>query len=291
MKILVTGGSGFLGSHVAEALSAAGHAVTIFDAAPSPWLLDGQTMVVGDILDADALAAAVSGVEVVFHFAALADIGHTQRDPLNTARINILGTLGLLEAARQAGVRRFVFASSVYVFSKTGSFYGVSKQSCERFIEMYRSEFGLDYTILRYGSLYGRRAGSTNVIHQMVYDALNRQEISYPGTGEEIREYIHVRDAAALSVEILEEAYANRHLVLTGTERFRVREIMQMIAEIAPGDVALGFAEEQRDSHYTLTPYAFQPQLADKLVRRAFVDLGQGLLDVFHEAAGVPGDR
>ncbi|HNW93643.1 MAG TPA: NAD(P)-dependent oxidoreductase, partial [bacterium] len=156
MKITVCGGSGFLGSHVADALTRAGHTVTVFDKTASPYLQPGQQMIQGDILDGAALAAAVRGADAVYHLAALADIA--ENNPQAIAEANVIGTINLLEACRVAGVRRFIFASSVYVYSDKGSFYRCSKQAAELFIEEYRQRYGLRYTILRYGSLYGPRA-------------------------------------------------------------------------------------------------------------------------------------
>lgn len=282
-KVLVLGGSGFLGSHVADALSAGGYRVTIFDQQVSFAARPGQTVAAGDILDLDALVAAAQGCRYVYHFAGIADIDEASNRPLDTIRINVLGTANALEAARLAGVERFIFASTVYVYSDFGSFYRVSKQSCEQLIEAYSERYQLDYTILRYGSLYGRRADWRNSIWRMISEATSQGSITYRGDPDSLREYIHVEDAASLSVRVLCEEYRNRHLVLTGTERMRVRDLMRMIAEMLPGNVELRFAEGGSNSHYTITPYRFSPKLGHKLVANDFVDLGQGLLDCIAE--------
>jgi len=282
-KIVVFGGSGFLGSHVADTLSDAGYQVVIFDRTKSPYLRDDQEMVIGSITDLDQALDAVKGAVALYNFAAVADIDEAHDNPVRTAEVNVLGAVTLLEAARLAQVKRYVFASSVYVFSESGSFYRASKQGAERFVETYHSRYGLDYTILRYGSLYGPRADRHNGVFRMLRQALNDECITYGGNGEAVREYIHVTDAARLSLQILEAKYANRHLVLTGTERMRVRDVMQMIAEILPGDVKLEFAEGNPVSHYTMTPYAYQPNIGHKLVGTDFVDLGQGLLECIGE--------
>jgi UDP-glucose 4-epimerase len=208
----------------------------------------------------------------------VADIDEAHDRPMKTAEVNVLGAVTLLEAARLADVKRYVFASSVYVFSESGSFYRASKQAAERFVETFHSRYGLDYTVLRYGSLYGPRADEHNGVFRMLRQALTEDRITYGGKGDAIREYIHVTDAARLSVQILEQKYANRHLVLTGTERMRVRDVMQMISEILPREVQLEFASGNPISHYTMTPYAYQPNIGHKLVGTDFVDLGQGLL-------------
>lgn len=278
-KIVVYGGSGFLGSHVADALSDAGYKVVIFDALPSPYIREDQEMVVGDITDLEHASESAKGALALYNFAAVADIDEAHDKPVKTAAVNVVGAVTLLEAARLAGVKRFVFASSVYVFSESGSFYRASKQAAERFVETFHSRYGLDYTILRYGSLYGPRADLHNGLFRMLQQAITSNCITYGGNGDAVREYIHVTDAARLSVQILEQKYANRHLVLTGTERMRVRDVMQMIAEILPNKVKLEFASGNPISHYTMTPYAYQPNIGHKLVGTDFVDLGQGLLE------------
>ena len=278
-KIVIFGGSGFLGSHVADALSDAGFRVVVFDTRESPYLRDDQEMVIGDITNLEQALDATRDALAIYNFVAVADIDEAHDQPLKTAEINVVGAVTLLEAARLAGVRRYVLASSVYVFSESGSFYRASKQAAERFVETYRSRYDVEYTILRYGSLYGPRADLHNGVYRMLRQAIGEQCITYGGNGDAIREYIHVTDAARLSVQILEEKFANRHLVLTGTERMRVRDVMSMISEILPGDIRLEFASGNPISHYTMTPYAYQPNIGHKLVGTDFVDLGQGLLD------------
>ena len=153
-----------------------------------------------------------------------------------TAEINLVGTLQSIEAALSLGITRYLFASTVYVYSDLGGFYRASKQACEAFIEAYGQERGLDYTILRYGTLYGRRAGPTNRIHSMIASAVRSSRISYPGSGEALRDFIHVRDAARITVRTLDPAYIKRHLLITGQERMRVKDVALMIAEILPGE-------------------------------------------------------
>lgn len=280
---VVLGAGGFLGSHVADALSAAGFKVRLFDRQPSPYQRADQEMIVGNLMDLDQVIKATQNASIVYNFAAIADIDEAHNDPLATANINVIGNMHALEAARIAGVRRFVFASSVYVFSESGSFYRASKQAAERFTETYHERYGLDYTILRYGSLYGRRADKRNGIYRMLYEALQKHTITYQGSGEALREYIHVEDAARMSVQILAPEFANRHLVLTGQEKLRVRDVMTMIAEIMPNPVALHFDEANLVHHYQVTPYAFQPRIGRKLVLNEHVDLGQGLIDCIRE--------
>ena len=135
MRILVTGGAGFIGSHVADALTVAGYEVYIYDIVISRYLQGSQKMITGNILDRDLVRETVKGAELVYHFAAMADIAEAKNNPVDSSMFNIMGTMYILDACREFNVRRFLFASTIYVYSDHGSFYRSSKQSCELFIE------------------------------------------------------------------------------------------------------------------------------------------------------------
>lgn len=283
MKIVFFGGSGFLGSHVCDKLSEAGHDVTIVDLRPSPYLRPDQKMVTGSLLDEDLVNTVVSGADAVFDFAGLADIGESNQKPVETARINVLGNVILLEACRKAGVRRYVFASTLYVYGKSGGFYRCSKQACELYIENYHDMFGLEYTILRYGSLYGPRADRRNAINRFVAEALEKGEITYYGAPTALREYIHVEDAALSTVEILGPEYANQNIVLTGDQPMQVGDLFRMIGEMLGREIKINYQHDPNSGHYQITPYAFMPKVGRKMTPHLSTELGQGVLKVMEE--------
>ncbi|MDD5136779.1 MAG: NAD(P)-dependent oxidoreductase [Candidatus Omnitrophica bacterium] len=282
MKVIVFGGSGFLGSHVADALEEAGHKVLVYDIKASPHLRPSQTMIVGDVLDQEKVEKAVKGCDAVYNFAGIADIGEASEKPLESVKYNILGNSIALEAARKARVKRFVFASSLYVYSKAGAFYRSTKQACELLIENYHEVFKLPYTILRYGSLYGPRSDEKNFIHTIIRQALTQKKISRYGDGEEIREYIHVRDAAKGSVEILSDEFANQHVILTGSQQVKVKDVLFMIKEMMDNKIDIEFLAPREDSHYEITPYSFAPKTGKRLVSRTYLDLSQGMLETIY---------
>jgi UDP-glucose 4-epimerase len=279
----VIGGSGFLGSHVCDALSQAGFAVTILDRSPSPWATPAQRVVPGDLLDPAVLDEAIAGCEAVYNFAAISDIDEALDRPVETVRVNILGNVLALEACRRHGVRRYVYASSVYVHSREGGFYRCSKQAAEQYVEEYQRTYGLDYTILRYGSLYGPRSNEHNGLWRIVKHALDTGRVSYQGSAEAMREYIHVEDAARASVAALGEDFRNQHVVLTGQEPMRVMDLLKMLAEILGLPQDVDFVESDYPGHYVRTPYAYQPKLGRKYVPPMHVDLGQGLLQLIED--------
>jgi len=279
MNILVTGGSGFLGSHVADALSDAGHDVTIMDTRPSPWLRDDQSMVVGDILDRGFIDEHVQGKDVVYHFAGIAGIADAKNDPVSTVQVNVLGTTYLLDACVQHGVKRFMFASTVYVYGNHGSFYRGSKQACELLIECYAEARDISFTILRFGSLFGPRANHFNSVASMIESAIQDGAIVRVGDGNEVREYINVLDAARGSVRVLDDEFQNEYVMLTGSNRMTIAEVTSLIREIVGKEVNITFTGEVPEEHYRETPYTFRPRVAKKLVLDYHHEFGQSILD------------
>ena len=177
-----------------------------------------------------------------------------------------------------------MFASTISVYSQQGSFYRVSKQAVEHLIEAYHESYGLDYTILRYGSLYGPRAQKWNGIKKFITRFLNENNFIHAGTGEERREYIHVKDAARLSVEALDPKYSSACLTITGVQTLTSKELLTTINEILGNKIKIEFKPEDRDpDHYSITPYRFTPRMAKKMIPDVFTDLGQGILEMIEE--------
>lgn len=282
MKAIIFGGTGFLGSHVADMLTNDGFEVTIYDLKPSPYLKNNQKMVIGDILDFEKIQKVTKGSDIVYNFAGIADIEEAAADPVQAIHTNVLGNTRILEACRLNAVKRYLFASTLYVYSNLGSFYRASKQSCELIIEAYAERFGLNYTILRYGSLYGPRANSSNWIHGVLKQALTEKKITRYGDGQELREYIHVLDAARLSVKVLSD-YENQYVIITGQQSIKIEDLMTMIKEMFNNKIELEFQPGSNSSHYEITPYTFKPNLAVRILDSHYVDLGQGLLDILHD--------
>ena len=282
-RVLVTGSSGFIGSHVADALEEEFWNVVLFDTVPSKYKSKTQQEFIGDILKPGDIEKAMEGCDLVYHFAAQADLGASSGIPAKTITANIIGTQNVLEAARKHKVKRFMFASTIYVYSELGSFYRVSKQACEKIIEEYQKEFNLNYTILRFGSLYGPRANEFNGIRSFLTQALKNKKIIRRGDGEELREYIHVKDAARLSVLVLNEKYNNKHLIITGNQQIKVKDLLTMIHEIFNSEIEIQFDLEEELHHYEITPYNYKPQVAQKIISDTFYDLGQGILDLIFD--------
>ena len=287
MKIIVTGGGGFLGSHVADELSKRGHNVTIFDKKKSKWLSFGQKMLVGNILNSKKLGAAIKGADVVFQFAALADIDQALKQPINSVNINILGTVKTLELCLKHKVKRFVYASTIYVNSSEGGFYRCSKKAAEDYIEEYNKIRGIDYTILRYGSLYGERSDNTNSVTHIINKAINTGKITYDGSKNFIREYIHVLDAARASADILKDKYKNQHIILTGMKKIKVHDFLKTLAKILKISKKIKFLNEKYTGHYTISPFSYKPKVGKKFAFSSQINFHKGLLKLVNSTKNI----
>jgi UDP-glucose 4-epimerase len=280
-KAVIFGGSGFLGSYVADELHKRGYFVTIADKIQSEYVKKYDFKEI-DVLDFKSVLNAVQGQDFVYNFIAISNLDDAINLPIETIQINVLGNMNILEACRKVGnISRFIYASSAYALSEEGSFYGISKRTSEKIIEEYFKRYGLKYTIIRYGSVYGERGSHNNYIYNLIYTALKTGILEYKGDGEDIREYIHANDTAKLSVDILEnKEFENEHLILTGIEKMKRIELLTMINEILENKLEIVNIDENHLGHYKITPYSFHPTPAKKLVANPFIDLGQGLLDV-----------
>ena len=282
-NILVIGGSGFIGSHTADMLSDEGYNVTIFDQIPSPWLKNNQKMIIGNLQNFDDLDSSMKEIDCVFFFAGISEISQTKSNPYETIDVNILGLTKTIQTALKNKVKKFVYASTMYVYSSHGSFYRASKQAAEIIIEAYQENFGLEFTLLRYGSLYGPRSQNWNGIKRFANQVINEGCIEYPGDGTEVREYIHVKDAAKLSIKALSNEYKNRAITITGQQQIKVSDMLMMLFEISGRKPKIKYLGEKNYFHYGKTPYRYSPKPSMKIIPSEFVDLGQGLLDVIEE--------
>ena len=280
--IIIDGGNSYYKDtqSMADKLSEKGFEVFIFDLLPSEWIRQDQKFIKGSVLDSGSLSKAINDAKFVYHFAGIADIAESKVSPEKTLELNIMGTTNILKACIENNVERFIFASSMYVYSPYGSFYTASKKCSEIIIETFQDEYDLDYTFLRYGSLYGPRAQDWNGLNSFISQIVKNGELNYFGSGEEKREYIHVTDAADLSLEILSKEYANKAITITGLQVFNSKELIDMIFEIAGQEPKVKMNDRKNTDHYIKTPYRYNVKHARKLTPKSFVDIGQGILEI-----------
>ena len=287
MKVTVWGGSGFLGSHVCDILTESGHDVIIADIIESHWLRDKQKMFLGDVTNMSDVVRSIKNSDIVYNFSGIADIGQANDDPFGTIEQNIKGNLNILEAAVQNDIKRYIFASTIYVYSQSGGFYRCSKQAWELYIEEYADKYNLNYSILRFGTLYGPRSNNNNSIYYFIKQALQNEKIIYDGKADSIREYIHVRDAAKVCLDILDDQYSDQHFVITGAQPIKVKNTINMIAEILKKEkLKAEFEQEENSYHYMFTPYSYNPRIGKKFTLPVHIDFGQGIIQLIEQIRG-----
>ena len=278
-KVIVFGGTGFIGSYLMDELLSNGYDAVAADLYPSKYVAN-ENFVKCDILDTTKIDELVKDAHIVYNFAGFANLDDAIANPYKAMELNVMGNLNILEACKKHHVKRFVYASSAYAMSDKGSFYGISKLTSEKLTEEYYKKFGLEFTIVRYGSVYAERDYHNNYIYNLLKEAVDTGKISHSGDGEEIREYIHAADVAKLALDIIEkDAYTNEHIILTGVERMPRKELFEMIKEILGGKIEISLEESGYHNHYKMTPYSFSPTRSKKLVANPYIDMGQGLVE------------
>ena len=277
MRVFVTGGAGFIGSHVARELLAAGHAVTVYDnlstghrSAVPP----GAVFVKADLKNEQRLEEELRGQDAVIHLAALVPVPTSVKRPVDFAENNVVNTVRLLETMRRAGVGRIVFSSSATVYGNPRRLplreddpvatqsnpYGATKVAAEGFVAVYHNLHGFDATVMRYFNPYGPNElcePETHLVPNVIRAALDDEPVPVFWRGEQVRDYIYVEDLARAHVSVL--ALSGLNYFNVGSEKgVKVKEVIQVVTDIVghplriddlgerPGDVPALYASSER---------------------------------------------
>tara|TARA_B100001250_G_scaffold118554_2_gene100660 strand:+ start:8068 stop:8958 length:891 start_codon:yes stop_codon:yes gene_type:complete len=284
-RILVIGGSGFIGSHLADKLSKDGHKVIIFDKKKSKYINPEQIFIKGDILNIKKLNEAVKKVNIIFHFGGIANIEYSKNNPKECLEANIIGTNNLLNIiSKMKNKPKIFFGSTLYIYSNYGSFYRISKEACEKLIYEYARDYQINYLILRFGTVYGTRSDINNSIFHYITKILSHKKNSalrFKSSGNELREFIHVKDVANICSDLIykKNNEMNKSFIITGLDKFKVSEIIELIMEIADKKTKVLFSKNN-SNHYRLTPYSSKIEITEKIVPKTYVDIGSGILDI-----------
>jgi UDP-glucose 4-epimerase len=260
-KVVVTGGSGFIGSHVVDALVEAGHQVTVVDHRVRPHRPDVAFEDI-DLMDVSSVLAATRGAEHIFHLAAVSNVNYAFKYPVYTTALNVVGTANVLEAARLNGAKRFYLASTVWVYNgapndhaadeKTpfyldgaGHIYTSTKMASEMVVHNYGQLYGVPFTVLRYGIPYGPRMREELLIPIFIRKALLREPLTIAGKGEQYRKFVYVRDMADAHVLAMKDVGANKTYNLEGERKVTVREVAEGIRTVLGDDVRIEYGPER----------------------------------------------
>jgi len=276
MKILVTGGAGFIGTHVTKLLLDDNHQVVVLDnlsCGHKDQIDPRAKLIVADIKDPQKTKAALADADAVIHMAGLIIVPESVAEPQKYCDNNVLGTISLLESMRQTGVKKIIFSSSACVYGTPDKLpikedapvrpdnpYGACKTSIEAFLQTYHANFGFDSTILRYFNPYGPgelHDPETHAIPNFIKATLAKKPIPLYWQGQQIRDFIYIQDLARAHTDVLKLSGFN--IFNIGTEKgIRVKDVVNEIFEIVgykvpiddlgkrPGDVHANFASSQK---------------------------------------------
>jgi UDP-glucose 4-epimerase len=306
MKYLVTGGAGFIGSHITRILLERGNQVRILDNFSSGKRenlkgLDVE-LIEGDLRDASKVVEAVKGIDIVFHEAAFVSVAESMEKPLECLDVNVTGTSIVFEAARKAGVKRVVIASSAAVYGDSEVYplsedsplrqlspYATSKRIDEKYAELFTNYFGLEVAALRYFNVYGPRQRPDSMyaaaVPIFIRRMLDNKPITVYGDGGQTRDLVNVRDVVQANLLASEHPAAPGKIfnVCTGVET-RLLDLLDILYEIFPNAPKHVHAEPRAGDIYRSigTP----KKIVETLGFKPNVTLAEGLKEAVEEMRG-----
>ena len=263
MKIIVTGGSGFIGSHVVDVLTDQVHDVVIYDL-EMPRYGQSCAFVRGDVRDVDRMVQVMEQGDIVYHLAAEANVNRFYESPLYSNDITANGTLAVLEAARRAKAARVILASTEWVYGSLPEaggdsitedtpcagnpdhLYTSSKIASEMFCRNYHALYGVNYTVMRYGIPFGERARPETVTPIFIGRILRGEPITIHGDGSQSRQFIYVKDLARGNAACARSAAENQVFNINGKTRISVLQIVQTLEKILGKKAELEFVEDRK---------------------------------------------
>lgn len=266
MKVLVTGGAGFIGSHIVDKLVELKHRVCTIDNLATGNRVNinkGATFYKCDITEIEKLRLVfqVERPEIVIHHAAQIDVQASIKNPVFDAKNNIIGTINILECCKDYGVRKIIYPSSAAAYGEPEylpvdekhplepiSFYGISKHTPTHYIKAYSALYELKYTIFRYSNVYGMRQdakGEGGVVSIFVDKLLKNQSPFIFGNGEQTRDFIYVKDVASANILALDKA-DNEIMNISSNKTTTVNMLFKMMRDIAGSDVKAIYKEARK---------------------------------------------
>lgn len=281
MKILVTGGGGFIGSHLVDLLLKHEHIVTVLDNFSTgkrsnlPQDHSQLQIIEGDIRNAATVFQVAKGCDAIAHLAAVASVQASVDDPIGTHEVNLVGTVNLLEAAKQHSIKRFVFASSAAVYGNTEVMpvseatplspltpYAADKLASEYYIDFYRRQYGLSPVVFRFFNIFGPRQDPSSpysgVISIFMQRAINDQPMTVFGDGEQSRDFVYVADLVQLLADAVEKqnphhlpmnvgngSQTNLNQLLDLIREFSGKKLDVSYEEFRPGDINHSLADNR----------------------------------------------
>ena len=276
-KCLVTGASGFIASHLVDYLSQKGFLINLFDQKKPKYKFKNQKFYLADIKDLKALEKATKKVDILFHFAASADLINSNKYPFLAIDNNITGTVNVLKACVKNKIKKIIFASSIYAISEQGEIYSRTKLASEMIIESICKKYNIKYVILRFGTVYGERANKFNTVKNFIDQAKKNKKIFRNTQGKELRSYINVKDVIKIIFLLNQKRFENNYYNIFGNKKITVRKLLNIIKDKMPGTKIFYSKKDNRRFNYKTNPFTYKLRKGKAVKLENYINLEEGL--------------
>ena len=276
-KCLVTGSSGFIASHLVDYLSQKGFLISLFDQKKPKYKFKNQKFYLGDIKDLKALEKATKKIDILFHFAASADLINSNKYPFLAIDSNITGTVNVLKACVKNKIKKIIFASSIYAISEQGEIYSRTKLASEMIIESICKKYNIKYVILRFGTVYGERANKFNTVKNFIDQAKKNKKIFRNTQGKELRSYINVKDVIKIIFLLNQKRFENNYYNIFGNKKITVRKLLNIIKNKIPGTKIFYSKKDNRKFNYKTNPFTYKLRKGKVVKLENYINLEEGL--------------
>ena len=276
-KCLVTGSSGFIASHLVDYLSQKGFLISLFDQKKPKYKFKNQKFYSANIKDLKALEKATKKVDILFHFAASADLINSNKYPFLAIDSNITGTVNVLKACVKNKIKKIIFASSIYAISEQGEIYSRTKLASEMIIESICKKYNIKYVILRFGTVYGERANKFNTVKNFIDQAKKNKKIFRNTQGKELRSYINVKDVIKIIFLLNQKRFENNYYNIFGNKKITVRKLLNIIKNKIPGTKIFYSKKDNRKFNYKTNPFTYKLRKGKVVKLENYINLEEGL--------------
>ena len=276
-KCLITGSTGFIASHLIDYLSQKNFLISLYDKKRFKYKIKNQKFYLADIKNLKALEKATKKVDILFHFAASADLIKSNENPFHAIDTNITGTINVLKACVKNKVKKIIFASSIYAISEQGQIYSRSKLASEMIIESICKKYNIKFVILRFGTVYGERANKFNTVKNFVDQAKKNKKILRDTPGKELRSYINVSDVVKIIYLLNKKKFENNYFNIFGKKKITVRKLLNTIKDKIPGTKIFYSKKDNKKYNNKNNSFTYTLRKGREIKLSKYINLEEGL--------------